>query len=173
MTKILAISGSLRVNSSSNHVLKFLAQLVPPNISFEIFEGVGAIPHFNDALEVPHEVSEFRKKLREAEAVLICTPEYAFGIPGSLKNALDWIVSSGELADKPVGLITASSQGEKGHAALLLVLSAISARVVPDATLLISSVRSKVDNLGNIADPMVEKTIYTAFKALVQTVKTE
>lgn len=104
---------------------------------------------------------------------MICTPEYAFGVPGSLKNAIDWIVASGEFIDKPVGLITASSQGEKGHAALLLILTAVSAMIVEKATLLISFVRAKLDGQGKVKDPQVSKDLNRVLLALVQSVETK
>jgi NAD(P)H-dependent FMN reductase len=152
MTKVLAIPGSLRANSSSNFILQAIISSAAETVLIEVYNDVGVLPHFNDPKQVPSSVTEFRKKVKEADAILICTPEYAFGIPGSLKNALDWTVSSGEFIDKPVGLVTASSQGERGHAALLLVLTAISAKIVDDATLLIPYVRSKLDASGNIKD---------------------
>ncbi len=159
MTTILALPGSLRENSSSNHILKAMIPLAPPGVSIEIFQGIGDLPHFNDPKDAPAKVIDFRRQVAAAKAVLICTPEYAFGVPGSLKNALDWLVGSGELIDKPVGLVTASSQGEKGHAALLLILSAISAKVIPDATILISFVRSRLDETGRIKDPALTKSL--------------
>jgi len=82
-------------------------------------------------------------------------------------------VASGEFIDKPVGLITASSQGEKGHAALLLILTAISSTVVSDATLLISFVRSKLDAEGRIKDPKVSNDLNRVLNALVQSVETK
>src|SRR5687768_1862826 len=112
---ILAIPGSLRDNSASNQLLKEIARMIPASIAFEIYDGVGRLPHFNDAREIPESVKGFRNKVKSADAILICTPEYAFGVPGSLKNALDWTVSSGEFVNKPVSLITASSHGESGH----------------------------------------------------------
>jgi chromate reductase, NAD(P)H dehydrogenase (quinone) len=126
------------------------------------------LPHFNDAGEVPDIVTAFRNKVKNAAAVLICTPEYAFGVPGSLKNALDWTVSSGEFMNKPVSLITASSQGEKGHAAMLLILSAISAKVVDDATMLITFIRSRLDNEGKVKDPELKLKLHSMLKSLVQ-----
>jgi chromate reductase, NAD(P)H dehydrogenase (quinone) len=155
MVTILAIPGSLRDNSSSNQILKALIELSPPSVSVEIYDGIGKLPHFNDAEKPSDEVMRFRAKISSADAVLICTPEYAFGIPGSLKNALDWTVGSGEFVGKRVGLITASSQGEKGHAALLLVLQALSSNVVEEATLLISFVRSKLNVDGSLKDQKV------------------
>ena len=173
MIKILAIPGSLRPNSSSNKILSAVIAMAPAEVSIEQFDGVGNLPHFNDSDEVDPHVEEFRTKIKAADAVLICTPEYAFGVPGSLKNALDWTVASGEFIDKPVGLITASSQGEKGHAALLLILTAISSTVVSDATLLISFVRSKLDPEGKIKDPAVSNDLNRVLHALVQSVETK
>ena len=170
MIKILAIPGSLRKNSSSNKILSAVISMAPAGVSIDLFDGVGKLPHFNDSEEADSHVEEFRTKINAADAVLICTPEYAFGVPGSLKNALDWTVSSGEFIDKPVGLITASSQGEKGHAALLLILTAISSKVVYDATLLISFVRSTLDAEGRIKNPQVSSDLNRVLHALVQSV---
>jgi NAD(P)H-dependent FMN reductase len=165
--KILAIPGSLRANSSSNAVLKVIAAMIPDGISFTVYEGIGSLPHFNDPAEVPESVVDFRNQIRQANAVLICTPEYAFGVPGSLKNALDWTVSSGEFIDKPVALITASSQGERGHAALLLILNAISARLVEDASIIISFVRAKLDEKGLIKDPLTKNNLQSAIEKFI------
>jgi chromate reductase, NAD(P)H dehydrogenase (quinone) len=168
MINILAIPGSLRANSSSNKILSAVISMAPTEVSIELFEGLGDLPHFNDSDEVDPRVEEFRIKIKTADAVLICTPEYAFGVPGSLKNALDWTVASGEFIDKPVGVITASSQGEKGHAALLLILTAVSSKVIYDATLLISFVRSKLDHEGRINDPQVSNELNRVLHELVQ-----
>src|SRR5688500_6862162 len=102
--KILALPGTLRAESSSNVVLKIISENLTGSVSFEIYDMIGSLPHFNDAKEVPTAVQDFKNKIRLADGVLICTPEYAFGVPGSLKNALDWTVSSGEFVDKPVAL---------------------------------------------------------------------
>jgi chromate reductase, NAD(P)H dehydrogenase (quinone) len=168
MAKILAIPGSLRPNSSSNQVLNNIASMVPANISFEIYDGVGTLPHFNDAESAPEAVLDFRNKIREADAVLICTPEYAFGVPGSLKNAIDWTVGSSEFVDKPVGLITASSQGDRGHAAMLLILEAISAKIVDESVLLIPFIRAKLDPQGNIKDTGLVASLQHFVNALSQ-----
>lgn len=142
--------------------------MIPADVEVEVYNGIGSLPHFNDADVAPESVKEFRMKIKDADAVLICTPEYAFGIPGSLKNALDWTVGSGEFVDKRVGLVTASSQGEKGHAALLLVLGAISAKVINEATLLISFVRARLDDKGNVKDASTANDLQRVVDALVQ-----
>jgi chromate reductase, NAD(P)H dehydrogenase (quinone) len=168
MPKILAIPGSLRSNSASNQILNAVVSLSQKSLEFEIFDGLGELPHFNDPAETPLTVAAFREKIKHADAVLIVTPEYAFGIPGSLKNALDWTVSSGEFVNKPVGLITASSSGEKGHAALLLVLSAISANVIDKASLLIPFVRTKIDSQGTLKDETLKQKLSEVALNLVE-----
>ena len=78
-----------------------------------VYRGLAALPHFNPDLDndlVSLPVSEFHSQLRISDGILFSTPEYAHGIPGVLKNALDWVVSSGELYDKPVALFGASSR---------------------------------------------------------------
>lgn len=168
MINILAIPGSLRPNSSSHLILNEVISLVPSNVTIEVYQGIGSLPHFNDAEQVLDVVTDFRNRVREADAVLICTPEYAFGIPGSLKNALDWTVSSAEFYNKPVGLITASSHGEKGHAAMMWVLTAIGARIVEDASMIISFVRSKLDSAGKIKDEELANTLRRAVENLIR-----
>src|SRR5882724_5231713 len=123
--KILAISGSLSKNSSNATILRNIPSLVHENIDFIIAESIGALPHFNPELDTPAPpiaVENFRNQLRNTDAILICTPEYAFGVPGSLKNALDWTVSSGELNEKPVIAISASPMYEGGLKAMASLL---------------------------------------------------
>jgi len=124
-------------------------------MEYEIFTGLGSIPLFNPDLDnetVDGAVSRFRKKIKEADGILFCTPEYAFGVPGALKNALDWTVSSGEFTDKPVALITASSLGDKAHESLQHTLSAIGTRFTKEETLLISFIKAKINSEGVITD---------------------
>ena len=156
---ILAISGSLRPNSSNDAVIKTAATLVAGKAGFIIYEGLGSLPHFNPSTdaqgrleESAPQVIEFRKLLAQADGLFICSPEYAFGVPGVLKNALDWTVSSGDLVNKPVAVITAATSGDKAHASLLLTLTALSAHVLNECTLLIPFIRSKIDTEGNVKD---------------------
>jgi chromate reductase, NAD(P)H dehydrogenase (quinone) len=159
--KILALPGSLRAESSSNVVLKIISENLPDLVSFEIYGHIGSLPHFNDPKEIPQIVQDYKKKIQEADGILICTPEYAFGVPGSLKNALDWTVSSSEFVNKPVALITASSQGEKGHAALLNILTAISAKIPENGALLMSFIRARLqgDSFKNEGDLQQVKAV--------------
>lgn len=115
-----------------------------------IFDGVAGLPHFDPAVSddaAPAAVAAFREALREADGVIICTPEYAHGVPGALKNAIDWTVSSCDFSGKPTVLITASTDGRYGHQALLETLRVIEAKDVEQLQLLIPFVRAKMNNV--------------------------
>jgi NAD(P)H-dependent FMN reductase len=167
---IVAICGSLRSNSSAASVLKHVMKLSPETINFNLYEGVGKLPHFDDNENVAPEVDAFRQMLSEADGIFICQPEYAFGVAGSLKNALDWTVSSGELVNKPVALVTAATSGDKAHTALLLILKALSAKVSEDATLLIPFVRTKLNDRGEVVNKETANSLATVADALVKTI---
>ena len=154
--KILAISGSLRADSSNRTILKALARVAGGDIDFVMDDHIGQLPHFMPGGEIPEIVLHFFKALDAADAVLFCTPEYAHGIPGVLKNALDWTVASGNFYEKTVGVITASSQGEHGHAALLQTLAVLTARIPIGGTLLIPFIRSKIDAHDNVQPDVLD-----------------
>lgn len=171
--KIVAISGSLRNNSSATFVTRHVIKLFPEVINFTLYERVGKLPHFDDNENVDPEVTAFRKLLAEADGVFICQPEYAFGVPGSLKNALDWTVSSGELADKPIALVTAATGGDKAHAALLLILKALSSKVEEGAILLIPFVRTKLNNKGEIINDEIVRSLASVVSTLIQAIQAQ
>jgi NAD(P)H-dependent FMN reductase len=170
---ILAISGSLRSGSSNHNILRFLGGLTPAGINYFIYDRLADIPPFDPGLDYEHPpevVSELRAFMKNAAGVVICTPEYAFGVPGQLKNMLDWMVSSSSLVDKPVALITASSVGSHAHAALLLTLGALSAKLVDGATLLIPFIRSKIDADGNITDVETERALRDMMRVFLEAI---
>src|SRR6185437_12057031 len=132
--RVIAISGSTRKESTNLSYIHAIAELASTAFEILIFNGLSDIPHFNPDLDnenPPKPVADFRRQLSEADGILICTPEYAMGVPGTLKNAIDWTVSSCEFSHKPVALITASSVGEKGHLSLLETLRIIESDI-PD-----------------------------------------
>lgn len=106
----LAISGSLRSNSVNSEVLRAVDELAPDSVDISEYQGLSLLPHFNPDHEnsAPPSVREWQEQLRHAQGVIICSPEYAHGVPGVLKNALDWVVGSGEFVHKPVLIINAS-----------------------------------------------------------------
>ena len=108
---ILAISGSLQATGTITTLVRAIVALAPENMACTIYNGLADLPHFSpdrDGDDPPASVKNLRALLQEADGVLICTPEYAYGMPGSLKNALDWTVSSGEFVNKPVAALGAS-----------------------------------------------------------------
>src|SRR5690606_29372350 len=111
---ILAVSGSLRVASTNNALLRAMASWIVPEAELRLADPLDRLPHFNpdhDGGNPPDAVRAWRDELAAASAVVFCTPEYAHGIPGTLKNALDWDVSSGKLYRKPVLVVSASPYG--------------------------------------------------------------
>jgi chromate reductase len=173
LKRIFAISGSLRSGSSNHAILNFLNKLAPSDIAFTIYDSLALIPPFdpgnNDT--PPEPVTKFRNLIADADGLIICTPEYAYGIPGQLKNALDWTVSSGSFSGKPTALITASTGGENAHEALKKVLGAIDANRPEEATLLISFIRSKMDGSGNITDEQTTKSLKAVLAAFINAIK--
>lgn len=135
---ILAISGSLRARSSNTETLRAAAMLAEDSLKVSLYGGLATLPLFNpdldgaDALPLPP-VRELRRQIAEADAVLICSPEYAHGVPGALKNALDWLVSGPEMVLKPVGLLNVSPRSTYAYEALTEILRTMSTVLVPDA----------------------------------------
>jgi chromate reductase len=171
-SQILAISGSLRIRSSNTALLHAAIALANDNLEFTIYDGLAELPHFNPDLDVDNAlalVRELRTQVKAADAVLICTPEYANGVPGSLKNALDWIVSSGEFMNKPVSVISASPSpmgGDKAHASLLLTLSIMDAKIVEGGTIIIPFISLKLNAEGEITDSATEQGIRSLLDAI-------
>ncbi len=170
---ILSISGSLRLGSSNHAILRALGKMMPSNITYTIYNGISVIPAFDPGLDIdtpPVAIVKFRKQLAEADGIIICTPEYAYGVPGALKNALDWTVSSGSFSGKLTALITASTGGKNAHEALIKILGAIDANLIKESTLLISFVRSKMDAEGNITDEATVAKLQSVYEAFIASV---
>lgn len=176
MIKILAISGSLRINSSNTAILRAAINLVPNNIDISIYEKLGELPHFNPELDgdnIPATVKDWRTRLKESHGLLFCTPEYAHGVPGVLKNALDWIVSSGEFVDKSTAVISASPSpdgGDKAHASLVQTLAVMSAKIIEGATLIIPAVSAKLNDRGEITDTTTVQALRSLLNALAEAI---
>lgn len=167
--KIFGINGSIRSGSSSHIVMNELKSNFLLQASFDTFDQLATIPAFDGSEVDPAAVHDFKAKLKQADGVVIVTPEYAFGVPGALKNLLDWTVGSGDFVNKPVALITASSLGEKGHESLQHTLTAISARILPETTLLISFIRAKIKD-GKINDIDTKVALTNLVDAFVRSI---
>jgi NAD(P)H-dependent FMN reductase len=153
--KLLAIPGSLRSTSSNAALLRAAGRVAPAGTELVVYEGLGGLPHFSPDLDVdpvPETVAALRAQIGAVDALAISSPEYAHGMPGSLKNALDWLVSAFEPIDKPVLLISASPGGAAhAHAQLLEVLRTMSMRVVDGGAHVFS--RAKLDAEGRVTAP--------------------
>lgn len=159
LKNIVAISGSTRKNSTNYLLIKAIGELSNDIFEITMFEDLLYLPAFNpeESFEnTPAKVLDFRTLLQIADGILICTPEYAHGVPGILKNAIDWTVSSAEFSNKPTVLITASTDGKYGHASLLETLKVIEAKNIEDLQLLIPFAKTKINGEGKITD---EKTL--------------
>lgn len=171
MKKIFAICGSTRQNSINLELLKIISALEKDNIELHIFTQIDYLPHYNQDIDNPEHtptfVVDFKNKLREADGVLICTPEYAMGVPGTLKNALDWTVSTMEFSQKPTALITASTSGEKGHQSLLETLKVIEAKIDEKTSILISTPKTKIKD-GLITDEETLKQVRLVIYNLIK-----
>ena len=141
--RLLAISGSLRAGSSNTALLQAARLVAPSDVEVVLYEGLAELPAFNPDLDtvegdrLPERVRELRALVGSADGLLICSPEYAHGIPGSLKNLLDWLVGSVEFPFKPVALLKANAHSVHAQAQLVEVLTTMNARIVEEASVTI------------------------------------
>jgi chromate reductase, NAD(P)H dehydrogenase (quinone) len=174
---IAAISGSLKSTSSNTNILRAIAKIAPENVIVNLVEGLDSLPHFNPENEAEIEsLTNFRQQLKNADGVIFSTPEYAYGVPGVLKNALDWLVSSGELYHKPVAAISASpvfSGGDKALASLLLTLSALGTNTNEASSLSIANIKNKISVSGEITDLETIKELKSIFDDLLSRISAE
>ena len=167
--RILAISGSLRHASSNSALVEAVRRLAPASVEVSVYRGLADLPHFNPDLDSdrPFEaVAELRAQLHACDAVLISSPEYAHGVPGVLKNALDWVVGSGEFVDKPVALINASARATHAWASLVETLTVMSARVVEEASITVPLAGTTVNADRMVADVTTSTALRSAVAAL-------
>ncbi|MFD7663235.1 NADPH-dependent FMN reductase [Streptomyces sp. NPDC059788] len=171
--QLLALNGSLRARSSNGAVLRSALALTDATSAVA---DLGALPHFNPDLDTedaapPAPVAALRRAVAEADAVLVVSPEYAHGVPGVLKNALDWLVGSAEFLDKPTAVLTASPSpagGEYAHAQLRETLRMMSADVIADACRNLTAIAPKTDPAtGTVTDPATLRDLRTALAALL------
>jgi chromate reductase len=172
--KILAISGSLRAASHNTAVLIAAKRLAPEGLTIELFEGIGKLPFFNSDFEAPERlpgtVSAFRQTIGAADGVLLSSPEYARGVSGVMKNALDWLVGSSEFPGKPVALINTSPRATHALAALTLTLETMSANVIPAASITLPLLGTANDAESIAADPEFAEPLRAAIERLASAI---
>lgn len=163
--KILTISGSLRAASTNTRLLRAAALLAPPGMALVPYEGLGHLPHFSPDLDGPAPpvpVAELRAAVGAADGLLISSPEYARGVPGSLKNALDWLVGGPEMAGKPVALLNASPRSTHAQASLVETLRTMAAIVVTEASATVPLLGTKLDEAAMLASPEIAAPVREA-----------
>ena len=135
--RILAFCGSLRRASMNAALLRASARLAPAGVTIEIFDGLAGLPLFNPDLEadLPAPARRLHAAILACDALLIASPEYAHGVTGVLKNALDWLVSFEGFVGKPVAIFNASPRSLHADASLREILTTMSAMLLDDACL--------------------------------------
>lgn len=156
--KLFAISGSTRTNSTNEYILKAIGKLYSDELDVQIYTGIDDLPYFNPDLdkedvEKPASVKAFREHIEQADVVIACTPEYVFSLPGSLKNALEWTVSTTVFSHKPFAFIVASASGKKAFESLNLIMETLLQEPVDkECKLLIHGGRGKINEAGEFTD---------------------
>ncbi|MEP7044914.1 MAG: NADPH-dependent FMN reductase [Dokdonella sp.] len=166
--RVLALSGSLRAASHNTCLLKAAQHLAPKGLEVVLCEGLGEMPSFNpdrDDDAPPAQVAALRAAVGASDGLLIACPEYAHGVPGAFKNALDWLVGSWEFPNKPIALFNASPRASHAQAALREILTTMSARLVEEASLSLSLLGCDLDADGIVADENLAAPIRSALVA--------
>ena len=170
--RLLAISGSLRRASTNTAALEALARLAPEGVKVLVYRELAGLPPFNPDDDVedrpkPEPVETLRALVGASDALVIAAPEYAHGLPGALKNALDWLVASETFAGKPVALVNTSPRAFHAQASLREILSTMAARVQPEAFAAISHTGKTVTAEDILADPVCARRLKESLEALL------
>jgi len=173
--KILGIAGSLREASYNRGALRAAAELVPEGATIEIFD-LNDIPGFNqdDEQNPPAKVAEFKRKIREADAILFVTPEYNYSVPGVLKNAIDWASRPyGDSAwdGKPAAIMGASMGNiATARAQYDLRKSMVFLNMFPvnRPEVMIGNAGERFDEHGNLTDEKTKKHIRKLLESLIE-----
>ena len=171
--QILAISGSLRQASSNTALLQAAIALAPKNVELRLYEGLGHLPHFTPDMEPtePSSVTDLRAQIRWSDGLLISTPEYAHGVPGVLKNALDWLVSGSEFINKPIALLNTSPRATYAQASLTEIVTVMTGRIVSEASITIPLLGRNLDAYGIVADPEISAALKAAIATFVNAIQ--
>lgn len=172
---IIALAGSLRAASSNRVLLDAARALAPKGVRISFYEDIAALSHFNpDDCEdgrLPAPARQWREIVAQADGILISCPEYAGGVPGAFKNALDWLVGGPEFYNKPVAILNASPRSISAQSALRLILNTMSARVVEEASVTIPLL-GKAPSLDELLeDPAFRSTVLHSLSVFEQSIR--
>ncbi len=168
--RLLAVSGSLRAASINTALLRAASMAAPQGVSITTFARLGEFPLFNPDAEspVPAPVQAFREQINVADGVLIASPEYAHGVTGVMKNALDWVVGCEAFVAKPTAVLNASPRATHADAALKETLSVMSADLVMSASIALPVLGAKLDAAGIAGHPELAGALSGALDAMRQ-----
>ena len=173
--QLLALSGSLRSKSSNTELLRAAAALAPDDVEVVLYEGIGELPHFSPDLEdaLPSRVVELRSRVAAAAGLLISCPEYAHGVPGSFKNALDWLVGGPEFVNKPVALFNTSPRASYAQESLAETIRTMSGRIISEASLSLPLLGQGLDMNGIILRHELAGVIGDAISAFARAIRAD
>ena len=175
--RIVAVCGSLRAASKNRAVLEAARLLAPSGVEIALDWSLSTLPHYNpdlDALDgssLPRAAAAWRTTVASANGMLISSPEYAHGVPGVLKNALDWLVSSTDFPGMPVALLGASAMSVIAPAQLREILVTMNARFVSEASVTIPVSGAGADGAAIAADPELSVMLRGALAAFVRVIE--
>jgi chromate reductase, NAD(P)H dehydrogenase (quinone) len=172
---LLLVSGSLRAVSSNGAVLDAVAALVPAHVRVARYDALADLPAFNPDLDgegavPPLPVARWRGAVAAADAVVICSPEYAHGVPGALKNALDWLVSGPDVPGLPVAVVNATTRAHHAHDSLMETLRTMSAEVVEAASVKLPLAPGERTAAAILANPAIAAMLTAGLEALLRAV---
>ncbi|XZG69006.1 NADPH-dependent FMN reductase [Chitinibacteraceae bacterium HSL-7] len=167
--KCLGLCGSLRVASTNRALLGAMQRLAPSGCELDVYDGLGGLPLFNPDLEChePSSVAALRMAVVNADLVLIASPEYAHGVSGVMKNALDWLVGSEAFVRKPVAVLNASPRAHHAYDALCETLDVMSALRCQSTDLNLPILGSGLDAAGIAQYPDLARRIGDIWAALL------
>lgn len=165
--KVFAIAGSLRKGSYNRLLLMAAIKSAPDGMTFDVYDRLRDIPPFDqdEELDPPEPVRDLRARVEAAEAMLISTPEYNHGVPGVLKNAIDWLSrpsGRGVFTGRPVAIMGGGSSSfgaVRVHIQLRETLFSVSARVMGKPELILFKANERFDADGNMTDPVTLKLL--------------
>ena len=172
--RLLALSGSLRAASTNTATLEALSRLAPAGVEILLYRELGALPLFNpddDEDAPPEAVAALRALVGSAAGLIIAAPEYAHGVPGALKNALDWLVASDAFPGKPVALINTAPRSFHAQSALRETLATMSARLIADAFVALPLTGKTAAAADIAANPRFAAALRAALDAFVEAIR--
>ena len=166
--KVMGLCGSLRKASINAALLRAAAQLTPPELTLTVMPGLGELPLFNPDIEVspPESVLRFHQMVAESDALLIASPEYAHGVTGTIKNALDWLVGFEPFVGKAVAVLNASPRAQHSDMALRETLRTMGAVIIESASITIPLLGAGLDEVGMLTTPSVAEAVRGALATL-------